>query len=149
VTSPDVQLALRTPAWARVLAAAFVPGWIGVFFLGVADLDRELPLVGYALPVLAVLFLVWSARVSVVGTADGRLIVRNLFLTLTVPREHVGSVEIDDAGSFTGQGFALFVRTHEDLRFRLDVTQRPFAGQLERNAAALRAWRDAVPQPFL
>jgi hypothetical protein len=32
--------------------------------------------------------------------------------------------------------------TGEDFRFRLDVTQRPSAGQLERDAEALRAWRD-------
>ena len=73
--------------------------------------------------------------------------VGNLFRTLTVPRADVGSVEIDDAGPM-GRGFAIYVRTHEDLRFRLDVTQWPFPAPLERRAEALRSWRDGRPQAY-
>lgn len=146
VTVLEAPVALRTPGWARVLGAASVPVAIGVVVAGA--LPRDLVLLGYGLLGLAVLVLVWSARVRVDATADGRLIVRNALTTLTVPREDVGSVEIDDAGP-TGRGWAVFVRTHDDLRFRLDVTLTPFRTPLERHAGALRAWRDGRPEPFL
>jgi hypothetical protein len=107
---------------------------------------RELQdsLIGYAVPVLA-----RSARVRVVATGDGRLIVGNAFSTLTVPREHIGPVEIDDDGR-SGPDWAIFVRRHEDLRFRLDVMHVPLRlsqdGRLQREAEALRSWRDGRPR---
>ena len=147
VTTLGAALVLRTPAWARAGAALFVPLWIYGFFFA-ARADRDVALFGYLLPALAAAFLVWSARVQAVATTDGRLVVRNLFDTLTVPREEVGSVEIDDAGP-SGRTWAIYVRTHADLRFRLDVTHGLLRAPLERQAAALRSWRDGRTLPLL
>lgn len=144
MTTTDAPVVLRTPGWARLAAVAVLASALVVNTSAVPPEDR---LFLYVLAGALALFLAWSARVGVVATADGRLVVRNLTGTLTVPREHVASVEIDDAGP-TGQAFAIFVRTHEDLRFRLDVTVRLFPRPLERQAVALRDWRDGRPQPL-
>ncbi|WP_116452001.1 hypothetical protein [Blastococcus litoris] len=138
-------MVIRTAGWARALAAAVVAGCVGTLVLG--DPPDELLLFLCALLAAATLVLLWSARVSAVATADGRLVVRNLTGTLTVPRDHVGSIEIDDAGP-SSQLFALFVRTHEDLRLRLDATLWPFPTALDRTARELRTWRDGRPEPF-
>ena len=138
MTTTGAPVVLRTPGWVRLAAGVLLLAALVVNTRAVPSPDR-LPL--YVVAGALALFLAWSARVGVVATADGRLVVRNLTGSLVVPREHVGSVEVDDAGP-AGQAFAIFVRTHEDLRFRLDATLRPFPAPLERQAAELRAWRD-------
>jgi len=145
VTTTDAPVVIRVPGWARGLAAAVAVACVGTILLGAPP--GELLLLLWVLLVTAGFVLLWSAWVSVVATADGRLVIRNVTGTLTVPRDHVGSIEIDDAGP-TSQLFALFVRTHDDLRLRLDATLWPFPTALERTARELRSWRDGRPEPF-
>ena len=142
VTTTDEPLAIRPPGWARVLGPVFLVLWLSVFLVRPRD-EFLVPAVVIALLAAAVVGRMLLS--SVIGTADGRLTVRNHWSTRTVDRDDIEGVEIDRADG-SGRGWALWLRLTDDTRLRLDVTEAPFLGPfaatLERQAAAVRTWLD-------
>ena len=138
----DVQLSIRPPRWARVCIAVFLPVWS--YFFVLSDHEGTAGLVGYGVALAAILFIARMAFLSVIGTADDRLTVRNRWSTRTFARHEIDDVEIDRADGRAGQGWAAFLRLDDGSRHRLDVTEVPFrrtVGQtLEKDAEAVRAW---------
>jgi hypothetical protein len=147
VTATDDQLALRPPAWSRVALAVFVPVWAWFFFIG-----ARYPWFGYAIALVALVFITRLGFLSVLGTATGRLTVRNHWSTRTFDRAEIDDVEIDRAERGFGGGWALWLRLSDGTRRRLDVTlvpSRNLAGRrLDRDADAVRAWLAGRPQPY-
>ena len=152
MTTTDAQLTLRPPWWVRAIGAVFIVFWGYLFFF-----QREFRgghvVIGTVVAVVAVVFVVRLLFLSVIGTADGRLTVRNSWSTRTFQRDQVDGVEIDRANGRFGQGWTLWLRLSDGARHRIDVTQAPsrtlFARSLERNADKLRAWLSNKAQPFL
>jgi hypothetical protein len=151
VTIADVQLSIRPPLWARVGIAVFLPVWCYFFFL--SDHEGAAGLVGYVVALVAIAFVARMAFLSVVGTADGRLTVRNRWSTRTFERHEIDDVEIDRAEGRSGQGWAAFLCLQDGSRHRLDVTEVPFrrmfGRSLESDAESVRAWVAGRPQPFV
>jgi len=144
--APGGQLVLRPPAWARVLGPVLLAVWVGVVVLEQDGFST----LGVVLALLAAAVVGRMFFLSVVGTADGRLTVRNLWSTRTFPRADVRSAGVDRAGR-SGRGWAVWLLLDDGTRHRLDVTEAPFLGPssatLERQAAAVRAWLDGRPVP--
>jgi hypothetical protein len=151
MTATDDQLALRPPAWSRVALAVFVPVWVWLFFIGGRPDDGS-ALVGYVLAAVALAFIARLGFLSVLGTADGRLTVRNHWSTRTFDRFEIDDVEIDRAERGFGGGWALWLRLSDGTRRRLDVTlvpSRNLAGRrLDRDAEAIRAWLAGLSQSY-
>jgi hypothetical protein len=141
MTTADEPLAIRPPAWARVLGPVFLVVWLWAFLVASPD--------GVLLPALVVACLVVAVVgrmlvTSVLGTGDGRLTVRNRWSTRTFGREEILGVEIDRSGDGAGRGWALWLLLADGTRHRLDVTEAPFLGPstptLQRQAAAIGGW---------
>jgi len=141
------ELALRPPGWARLLGPVLLAAWLSVFVL---QQDRVLVL-GLVIALLAAAVVGRLFFTSAVGTADGRLTVRNVWSTRTFTRADIVSAGVERAGR--RGGWAVWLLLDDGTRHRLDVTEVPFLGPssatLERQAAAVRAWLDRRPQPFL
>lgn len=92
---------------------------------------------------------------AVIGTGDGRLVVRNMWRSLALRREDVHEVTVDPANGrrIRGGGWAVWLHLRSGSPVRLDVTHvpfgGPFSGRLEREAEQVRAWLAVGPQPFL
>ena len=142
---------LRPPAVIRALGAAFIAVWIVLFFVQ-GGIGGDHLLLGSVIAVVAVAFVVRLLFLSVIGTADGRLTVRNSWSTRTFDRSQVDGVEVDRANGRFGQGWTLWLRLSDGGRHRIDVTQVPFrslfARRIERDAEAVRAWASGTPQPY-
>jgi hypothetical protein len=150
VTRTDEPLDLRPPAWVRLLGPVLLVVWLWVFLLK----DRDgFPLLGVAIALLAAAVVGRLFFTSVIGTADGRLTVRNLWSTRTFLRADIRSAGVDRAGGRSGRGWAVWLLLDDGTRHRLDVTEVPFLGPssttLERQAAAVRAWVAGRPQAYL
>ena len=151
MTATDGLLALRTPVWVRTLGAAFVLAWLH-------PLVSDPPQAGFLLlaVLLAVVLTVFVVRASlcqVVATADARLAVRNIWSTRTFRRDEIDDVTVERADEWYREGWAVVLVLADGSRHRLDVTTVPFLGpalgRLERQAGAVRAWVDGLPQPLL
>jgi len=145
VTTTDEPLAIRPPLWARILGPVFLVLWLSVFLL--QDRAREAVLSpGLVVALLVVAVVGRMLFSSVIGTADGRLTVRNLWSTRTFLRHEIAAVGIDRAGGPAFRGWAVWLALDDGTRHRLDVTEAPFLGPsratLERQAAEVRAWLD-------
>ena len=140
MTTTDEPLAIRPPGWARALGPVFLVLWVSVFLLAPED-EVQVPIAVIAVLVVAVIGRMLLS--SVIGTADGRLTVRNNWATRTLDRDEIEDVEIDRAGG-SGRGWALWLRLTDGTRLKLDVTEvpflGPFAGTLEEQSVAVRAW---------
>ncbi|UOY00641.1 hypothetical protein [Blastococcus sp. PRF04-17] len=147
MTSADVQVHLRPPAWAR--------GWVAVFpilfagmFLFVIRPDGSQWLFAVVVfvfsPVLA-----WRLfRLAAIGTGDGRLVVRNHWRDRTLHRDEVAEVGVTKVTAAGNRSVGL--RLRDGSMVRLDVTETPFGGRrLQRQEAAVRDWVAGRPQPFL
>ena len=148
MTRTDEPLDIRPPGWARLLGPVFLVLWLSVFLVEERARDGFLA----SAVVIALLVAALVGRIlftSVIGTADGRLTVRNIWSTRTFHRHDILGVEIDRAGGRGGRGWAVWVILDDGARHRLDVTEVPFLGPssttLERQAAAVRAWLDGRP----
>jgi hypothetical protein len=149
VTTTDEPLAIRPPGWARVLGPVLLVAWLSVFvFQG----QGEFPVLGVVIGLVAAAVVGRLFLTSVIGTADGRLTVRNVWSTRTFLRADILSVGVDRAGR-SGRGWAVWLLLDDGTRHRLDVTEVPFLGPssatLERQAAAVRAWLDGRPGAHL
>jgi hypothetical protein len=149
VTRTDEPLAIRPPAWVRVLGPLFLAGWLSVFVLR----PDGVPLLGVVIALLAAAVVGRLFFTSAIGTADGRLTVRNVWSTRTFPRIDIRSAGVDRAARRGGRGWAVWLLLEDGSRHRLDVTEVPFLGPssatLERQAAAIRAWLDGRPHAHL
>jgi hypothetical protein len=149
VTTTSEPLAIRPPGWARVLGPVFLVLWLSVFLFRPPPEEYLLPGVVIALVAAAVVGRMLVS--SVIGTADGRLTVRNHWSTRTFTRDEIAGVEIDRAGG-AGRGWAVWLQLDDGTRHRLDVTEAPFLGPfsatLEQQADAVRAWLDGRPHVY-
>jgi hypothetical protein len=149
VATSDEPLTIRPPDWVRVLGPVFLLGWLSVLVLR----PEGIPAVGVVIALVAAAVVGRLFLTSVIGTADGRLTVRNLWSTRTFARDDVLGVEVDRAGGRSGRGWAVWLVLDDGTRHCLDVTEAPFLGPssttLERQAAAVRAWLDGRPGALL
>jgi hypothetical protein len=149
VTRTDEPLAIRPPAWVRVLGPLFLAGWLSVFVLR----PGGIPVLGVVVALLAAAVVGRLFLASAIGTADGRLTVRNVWSTRTFLRGDIRSAGVDRAAGRGGRGWAVWLLLDDGTRHRLDVTEVPFLGPssatLERQAAEVRAWLDGRPPGYL
>jgi hypothetical protein len=149
VTMTNEQLVLRSPGWVRALGVVFPVAWVYPFFAN-PELREDFLVPGGVIAVLVVAFVVRTVFCSVIGTADGRLTVRNGWSTRTFVRGELDGAGIDRAN---GRGWAVFLLLTDGSRHRLDVTEvpflGPFLGKLERDAAAVREWVDGRPRSLV
>jgi hypothetical protein len=142
-------LHIHPPLWARAWIVVFLPVWSWIFFQQ-ADGSAA---VGWLVAAFGVALGARMFVMGAVGTADGRLTVRNQFTTRTFHRTELADAVVDRAGRF-GAGWSVWLVLHDGSRHRVQLTETPFrrgfTGVLERNAARLRAWIQAHgrPQPF-
>ena len=87
-------------------------------------------------------------RLAVIGTDDGRLVVRNRWSTRRLDREEISGAGITDMSGFAS---AVSLQLRDGSGLALDATEgiRSRRGRMERDAAALRAWLQQRPQPYL
>ena len=144
----DEPLAIRPPTWVRVLGPALLAAWLWVFLFQRGDVLA----LGGVIALLAAAVVVRLFFTSVIGRADGRLTVRNLWSTRVFTQEEIHGVEIDRAGGRSGRGWAVWLVLDDGTRHRLDVTEVPFLGPssttLEQQAGEVRAWVSGRPQSF-
>ena len=142
MTTTGEPLALRPPGWVRVLGPVLLLAWVSVSVLQ----PEEVPVLAIAVALLVVAVVGRMLFSSVIGTADGRLTVRNLWSTRTFLRQEIAAVGIDRAGGLAFRGWAVWLALDDGTCHRLDVTEAPFLGPsratLERQAAEVRAWLD-------
>ncbi|WP_116452002.1 hypothetical protein [Blastococcus litoris] len=145
---PD-PLVIRPPAWARVLGPVLLVVWVALFLVD-ERVDGQFRALGLVVAVLAVAVIGRLFLSSAIGTADGRLTVRNVWSTRTFTRAEIEGVEVDRV---RGRGWAVSLRLAEGERHRLDVTEAPFLGPfqatLDRQAAEVLAWLDGRPHAHL
>ena len=138
-------LAIRPPGWVRVLGPVLLVAWLSVFFRH--ERATGFLVVGGAVALIVAAVVGRLLFAGVVGTADGRLTVRNAWSTRSVIREQIDGVEVDRAG----RGWAVWLLLDDGTRLRLDVTEVPFLGPssatLDRQAAEIRAWLDGRDPP--
>lgn len=146
MTGTEGSLAIRPPHWVRVLGPVVLLVWLSVFFL--SEPGGRFRLVGGVIALLVAAVVARLLVTSVVGTADGRLTVRNTWSTRTFAREEIAGVEVDRAGHPV-RGWAVWLLLDDGSRHSLDVTEAPFLGPasatLERQAAAVRTWVSGRP----
>jgi hypothetical protein len=143
-------LALRPPLVTRVFAVAW---GLAVTLSMVANFRPENggSWVGTIVISSSAAFIAWRLfRHGVFGTADGRLVIRNLWRTTTVHRDDIAEVL---GARVRRSGWAVHLRLRTGDFVRLDVTQVPLRGllrrRLERHEAAVREWMTGRPHPFL
>ena len=140
MTRTDEPLAIRPPAWVRVLGPLFLAGWLSVFVLR----PGGVPVLGVVIALAAAAVVGRLFFTSAIGTADGRLTVRNVWSTRTFTRVDIRSAGVDRAARRGGRGWAVWLLMEDGTRHRLDVTEVPFLGpsapNLERQSGAVRAW---------
>jgi hypothetical protein len=143
VVRTEEPLVIRPPGWVRVLGPVLLLAWLSVFLA--QERGSGFLVVG-GLIALAVAAVVGRLLFTgVVGTADGRLTVRNTWSTRTFDRVDVRGAGIDRSG----RGWAVWLVLEDGTRHRLDVTEVPFLGPssatLDRQAAAIRRWLEDPP----
>ena len=142
MTPTAVRLSIRPPLWTRVCVALFLPVWCWFFFT--SDHEGGAGVLGFVIALVTIVFITRLAFLSAVGTADGRLTVRNHWSTRTFTAHEIDDVEIGRADGRGGNGWAVFLCLRDGTRHRLDVTEVPFrqlfARGLERDHESVRAW---------
>jgi hypothetical protein len=141
VITTDLQLALRPPAWVRVLVVLFAAAVPCYVRFGVDPVRGDGSWIVAAGAFLITAVLAWRlARLAVLGTADGRLVVRNYRRDRTVHRGDVDRVVIDVART----GWSVQLELIDGSVAPLDATSTPlrpmFGARLERQADAVRDW---------
>lgn len=143
----DEPLAIRPPGWVRAVGPVFLLAWLSSFF--VQERGSGFLVVGGAVALLVAVAVGRLLLTSVIGTADGRLTVRNTWSTRTFARDEIMGVEVDRAG----RGWAVWLVLDDGTRHGLDVTEAPLLGPsaatLERQADAVRAWLGGRPHAHL
>ncbi len=146
--SPDLHI--RPPLWARVWIVVFLPAWLWIFFQ-----QSDGPgAIGWLVAVFGVTLGARLLVMGAVGTADGRLMVRNQFTTRDFHRDELADAVVDRANGRFGTGWTVWLVLHDGSRHRIQVAETPFrpglTSALERHAAGLQAWIHAAggPQPF-
>ena len=141
MTTADVQLELRPPRWARAWAVVF-PALFAGFFLFVVRPQGNVWLGAFVVFVFAPALSWRLFRLAALGTADGRLVVRNHWRDRVVPRDDIAEVGVERHARAANRSVTL--RLRDGGAVRLDVTETPFAGpfrgRLERQAAEVREW---------
>lgn len=144
--APD--LVLRPRPWIRGFLVVFPIAFAASYLLVVRP---EGPVWVDALIVFVFApLLAWRLfRLAAVGTADGRLVVRNQWRDRTVHRDDVDRVVI---GRSRNRGGSVHLELADGSTLELDVTEVPFrplfGARLERSAASLEDWSSGRPQPF-
>jgi len=142
-------LVIRPPAWARLLGPVLLIVWVALFLFD-GRADGQFRALGLVIAVLAVAVIGRLFLSSAVGTADGRLTVRNVWSARTFTRDEIAGVEVDRV---RGRGWAVWLRLAVGERHRLDVTEAPFLGPseatLQRQAGEVLAWLDGRPHAYL
>ncbi len=134
------------PVWVAVLSVFFVSTIVS----GVVPLRGD---PGRAASLLICVFaaaLGWRLfRLAALGTADGRLVLRNHWRDRTLHRDDVTGVTVERVGR--GGNRSVHLRLRDGSTVGLDVTEVPFLGRgrLERQADEVRAWLSERPGPFL
>jgi hypothetical protein len=144
VTTTDQQVTLRTSVWARAVAVVYpmVVAWF-VFSRG--------PIGRLPIPVSGVLFALvllgaWRRfRIAVIGTADGRLVIRNMWQDLVLLREDVVGVSSGRPSPWRSHILSLQSRDGSTVRLHAALTSfgGPFRGRFERQVAEIRQWTGA------
>lgn len=149
MTRTGQPLVIRPPAWAQVLGPVLLVVWVALFLFDERAVGQFRAL-GLVIAVLAVVVIGRLFLSSAVGTADGRLTVRNVWSTRTFTRDEIAGAEVDRV---RGRGWAVWLRLADGERHRLDVTEAPFLGPseatLQRQAAEVLAWLDGRPHAHL
>ncbi len=116
---------------------------------------RRAGAIGWLVAVFAVALAARMSVMGAVGTADGRLTVRNQFTTRDFHRDELADAVVDRADGRFGTGWTVWLVLHDGFRHRAQLTEAPFRpgfnGALDCHAARLRAWIH-VPgrlRPFL
>jgi hypothetical protein len=148
VTGPATEVRIEPPLWARAWIVVFVLVWVWIWTTRIESPGAVGWLAGVA--VLALSARMWV--MGAVGTADGRLTVRNQFSTRTFRREEIADVTIDRAHGPVGFGWTVWLTLQDGSRHQIQLTQTPFRtgflGHLERDAGRLRAWMRATGAPY-
>ena len=148
MTTAEAQLHLRQPRWARAALLAF-PVFLVLFHVFFVTPDGDSSWGTTAMfGVFAALVSWQQLRLAVIGTDDGRLVVRNRWSTRRLDREEISGAGITDMSGFAS---AVSLQLRDGSGLTLDVTEgiRSRRGRMERDAAALRAWLQQRPQPYL
>jgi hypothetical protein len=149
VTSTDIPLVLRPPVWARAWTVVF-PFFAASVLVFVIRPNEAPVWIGGAVAVALSAVLAWrQSRLAVIGTADGRLVIRGHWRDRTVHRDDIAEVLV---GRITGgPNRAVQLRLRDGSAVRLDVTEVPFlgGGRLARQADEVRTWLSGRPQPFV
>lgn len=150
VTAAEPELHIRPPLWARVWILVFVPVWTWIWVQQSGGPGAG----GWVFGALGVALGVRMFVMGAVGTADGRLTVRNQLTTRTFHRDELADAVVDRADGRLGMGWTVWLVLRDGSRQRVQLTEVPFRpgfdGALTREAARLRAWIHAPgqPQPF-
>ena len=151
MSTADPEIHIHPPLWARAWIVVFLP-----VFVWIAFQQSDGPgAVGWLVAALGVALGARMFVMGAVGTADGRLRVRNQFTTRTFLREELADAVVDRADGRFGVGWTVWLVLHDGPRHPIQLIEAPFrrgfSGALDRNAMRLRAWIHAPsrPQPFL
>ncbi|TFV77716.1 hypothetical protein E4P40_18710 [Blastococcus sp. CT_GayMR20] len=147
----DVRLSLRPPTWLRVWVAVF-PLLFVVFLVVVVAPEQ-----GARAWIFAGGFAVTALlgrrlfRLAVLGTADGRLVVRNHWQDHTLRREDIADVTVGQGVGRGGTNRSVRVLLHGGASVPLEVTATSFRPnvptRLQHQAEAVRTWVSAGAQP--
>ncbi|MGY1692454.1 hypothetical protein [Geodermatophilus sp. SYSU D01105] len=149
MTTADPELRLRPPLWARAWIGAFLPVWLWIWF---SQSDGQ-GAVGWLVAAFGVALGARMVVMGAVGTADGRLTVRNQFTTRTFRRDELADAVVDRAAGRLGGGWAVWLVLRDGSRHRVQLTEVPFlpgsTGRLARDAARLQEWirTPGAPRP--
>lgn len=148
MTSTDAPLRIRPPLWARVFVVLFVPFWLWIWF---TQRSEGADVVGWLVAAFGVALAVRMLVMGVVGTADGRLTVRNQFTTRTFDRTELADAVVDRADGRIGTGWTVWLVLRDGGRHRIQLTETPFLPGfktlLARDAARVRTWIQAGNRP--
>ncbi len=150
MTSSGRELLLRTPIWGRVWVTVF-PALLAGFLVLVVRPDEAAVWAGGAVAVVLAALLAWRlARLAVIGSADGGLVVRNHWHDRTLHRDDVAEVDVARRAGGSNHSVRLLLRDGSTVR--LEVTETPFAGpfrgRLARQADNVRSWATQTPRPY-
>jgi hypothetical protein len=140
VTSAGSELRIRPPLWTRAWIILFLPVWLWIWF----QQSDGSGAVGWLVAVFGVALGARMFVMGAVGTADGRLTVRNQFRTRTFHRDELVDAVVDRSDGRLGAGWTVWLILRDGSRHRVQLTEVPFRpgfnGVLARNATRLREW---------
>ena len=140
MTTIGPALRIRPPLWARAALALFAVAWVVLWLTGLRD-QR----IGWILAPAGLVITYRTATMGVVGTPDGRLVVRNQLYTRTFRREDLADAVVDRAarGGWPS-GWVVWLAERDGSRSRVQVTEAPvrsaLGARLDETAEQLRGW---------